>query len=131
MVKKAAATDSALTLDIVSDVAALGATFGAVAFDGRGMPRTEAAAKAMDSGTITTAAETAIARLSRKSLATYLAASTTAADGSPQLDSIEVIWLISEFSKPFGHPIIDVSKVDRTQWSTVGALAHLLEAAVQ
>lgn len=98
-----------------------------IAFDDRGMPNTIAAARSMTASAITSAITASIAKLQRRSAAQYTAASTTAGDGSPSLDSMEVVWLIAEFSKPFSGPIVDVSKIpDRTHWSSINALAALM-----
>lgn len=98
-----------------------------VAFDDRGMPHTVTAARAMPAAAIKSALIASIAKLQRRTTAQYTAASVPASDGSPSFDSMEVIWLIAEFSKPFDGPVVDVSKVvDRAKWSSADALAALL-----
>lgn len=98
-----------------------------VVYDDRGMPNTVAAARAMTSVTVRAALVASLAKLQRRSIAQYTAASTAAMDGSPSLDSMEVVWLIAEFSKPFGGVVVDVSKIpDRIRWSSADALAALV-----
>lgn len=117
---------SARTFDLVVESASDDGA-KAIAFDDRGMPNTVASARAMSRSAIKSALVASIAKLQRRSVAQYTAASVAAADGSPSLDSMEVVWLIAEFSKPFDGPVVDVSKIpDRTSWSSTDALAGLM-----
>ncbi|MCB0885135.1 MAG: hypothetical protein KDB34_10405 [Propionibacteriaceae bacterium] len=46
------------------------------------------------------------------------------------LDSLEVIWLLAKFDKPFGRQLIDVTKVDRRRWSNIGDVAQLVRESI-
>jgi hypothetical protein len=103
-----------------------------VAFDDRGMPNTVAAGNSMTEVMVKAALIASVAKLQRRSVANFTAASTPSSDGSPSLDSMEVVWLIAEFSKPFGSAVVDVSKIpDRIRWSSAGALASLIAEGVK
>lgn len=129
MVRNNRAASTPLDIQIVAEP---GDGTHAIAYDDRGMPNTKAAARAMPAGTVRNSLVASLAKLQRRSIAQYSAASSPAADGSPTLDSIEVVWLIAEFSKPFGSPVVDVSRIpDRTKWSSAAALAALIVEGVK
>lgn len=46
------------------------------------------------------------------------------------LDSLEVIWLLAKFDKPFGRQLIDVTKVDRRRWSNIADVAQLVRESI-
>ena len=97
-------------------------------YDVRGMPLTVSAAQAMTVEAIDRAMTAALARLKRKTVAEFRAATRRDANGSPMLDSQEVVWLIAEFSRPFERPAVDLARVtDRQSWSTIGGLADVVK----
>lgn len=96
---------------------------GAV-FDLYGMPLTTNAARSMSATNVESAMVKALTNLRRKVDPAGIATAGSA------LDSLEVIWLLAKFDKPFGQQLIDVTKVDRARWSNLGDVAGLVHESI-
>jgi hypothetical protein len=96
---------------------------GAV-FDLYGMPLTTNAARTMSATNVESAMAKALTNLRRKADPAGIATAGSA------LDSLEVIWLLAKFDKPFGQQLIDVTKVDRARWSNLGDVAGLVHESI-
>lgn len=96
---------------------------GAV-FDLYGMPLTTNAARSMSATNVESAMAKALTNLRRKADPAGIATAGSA------LDSLEVIWLLAKFDKPFGQQLIDVTKVDRARWSNLGDVAGLVHESI-
>jgi hypothetical protein len=98
---------------------------GAV-FDLFGMPLTTNAARSMNAAGIRAAMGKALANL-------HPGDSSVAESGASgaALDSLEVIWLLAKFDKPFGRQMIDLTKVPRTRWSTLDDVAILVRESIE
>ena len=106
-----------------SSAPAMGAD-GAV-FDLFGMPLTINAARSMTAAGIRAAMGKALANLHPGDSSAAQNGATGAA-----LDSLEVIWLLAKFDKPFGRQMIDLTKVPRARWSTLDDVAGLVRESI-
>lgn len=97
---------------------------GGAVFDLYGMPLTTNAARSMSAANVESAMVKALTNLRRK-----LDPAGSASAGSA-LDSLEVIWLLAKFDKPFGRQLVDVTKVDRARWSNLDDVAGLVHESI-
>lgn len=121
MAKEAAAANQAASRHALAPTA--GGVTGAV-FDLYGMPLTVAAARSMTVASVASAMAKALANLRR------IADPAAVAGTGATLDSLEVIWLLAKFDKPFGRQLIDVTKVDRRRWSNIADVAELVRESI-
>ncbi len=121
MVKQVAAADQAVSRQAPAPLTR-GAS-GAV-FDLYGMPLTVAAARSMTVASVASAMAKALANLRR------VADPAAVAGTGATLDSLEVIWLLAKFDKPFGCQLVDVTKVDRRRWSSIADVAQLVRESI-
>ncbi|WP_179495594.1 hypothetical protein [Leifsonia sp. AK011] len=84
----------------------------------------------MPVATLQAAMSKALAHLKRTTPAELLKGGAGSADGTSALDSIEVIWLLAKMKRAFGHSVLDLSNVPRSQWSTLGAVSALVHDAI-
>ncbi|GAA4369639.1 hypothetical protein [Agromyces bauzanensis] len=93
-------------------------------FDLYGMPMTVDAARSMTAASVISAMSKALSNLRR------VADPAAIASAGSALDSLEVIWLLAKFDKPFGRQLIDVTKVDRHRWSNLADVAGLVHESI-
>lgn len=94
-----------------------------------GMPLTRAAARSMNTAAIRTTLVKALEALRERSAPTPTDAFTDSV-GAALLDSLEVVWLKAKFDQFFDKPLVDLTKVPETRWSTLDALADLLHESM-
>lgn len=102
------------------ETAADGAVFGLF-----GMPLTVNAARSMTAAGIRAAMGKALANLHPGD-----SPAPQPGAGGAALDSLEVIWLLAKFDKPFGRQMIDLTKVPRARWSTLDDVAGLVRESI-
>lgn len=95
-------------------------------FDLFGMPLTINAARSMTAAGIRAAMGKALANLHPGD-----GSATDAGGAGTALDSLEVIWLLAKFDKPFGRQMIDLTKVERAHWSTLDDVAALVHESIE
>jgi hypothetical protein len=101
----------------------------AIVFDIQsGMPLTRAAGLSMGLAAVRTALGKAVESLpGRRGGAT---ASILGSAGTAPLDSLEVVWLLAKFDRLFDKPLLDLTKVPASRWSTIDAVASLVHESM-
>jgi len=87
------------------------------------MPMSLHAATAMTKGSIQAALERTLAQLHHEVAPT--------ADASAAIDSMEVVFLIGRFYRALDRKALDLSKVERSHWSSLDGVADVLHEAMQ
>ncbi|MBX3099571.1 MAG: hypothetical protein KF761_08325 [Salinibacterium sp.] len=130
MVQKVRASANATQLAFQLEPVAAQAVPGTIVFDLLGMPVTTAAAHSMSATSIRTALGKTLGNLPGRAGSTASVGGGSAA-GTGALESLEVVWLLSKFNKLFDKPLLDVTKVPNSRWSTLDAVSALLHEAIE
>lgn len=104
-------------------LATLAGVPGGVVYDTLGMPMTLLAAKAMSKGQIQSALSRSLAKLHHEPVSSV----------SPTglMDSIEVVFLLGRYYKELDRKPPNLSKIDRSQWSTLEGVADVLHTTMR
>lgn len=131
MVQKVRASANATQLAFQLEPVAAQAAPGTIVFDLLGMPVTTAAAHSMSATSIRTALGRTLGNLRGRAGSTASVGGQGSAAGTGALESLEVVWLLSKFNKLFDKPLLDVTKVPNSRWSTLDAVSALLHEAIE
>lgn len=103
----------------------------ALVFDRLGVPLSKEAANSMNEATVLASILKVIANLQQRTVDDLLQEGPATPQGSVVLDSIEVVYVISQFSQAYSKSLINLSGVDDDNWSSTQPLAALLFGAIK